>query len=144
MLCCLSDWAPPKATSICIQVVLGVQPLFPSLLRVVPQCHTHLEHIERVKPVSLIFQGRAGDYEEREHPSHLSMPISVTTIRTPTLQLLTSYPKEVLGHRASGHAQIAHHLSSTALTDDDDGGEGCTTPGYLTAWGGERIVISGP
>lgn len=81
MLCCSSDGAPPKAASICIQVVLGEQPTSPSLLRVVPQCHTHLEHGERVKPVSLIFQGGAGDYKrrEREHSFHLSMPNSVTS-----------------------------------------------------------------
>lgn len=76
MLCCLSNWAPPKATSICIQVVLGEQPTCHSLLRVVPQCHTHLGHWEGAKPVSLIFQGGAGNYKRRESTHSTSACLS--------------------------------------------------------------------
>lgn len=137
-LCGLSDWAPPKAANICIQVVLCEQ----VRMSQPPQGGASMSHPPGAQGGGeagvphLPGRGR-GLYEEREHSFQPSMPISMSTIRTPTLQLSS---KGLLEHRAPGHAQIAHHLSSTVM--NDEGGKGYTPPGYLTAWGCGGMVIS--
>lgn len=134
-------WLGPTylAASICIQVVLPEQPTRHSLLRVVPQRHTHLGHWEGVKSeVSAPHLPGQGTVSGQRTPTQLSMSISMPAIRTNTSApgLIQQVPWTQSPRTRS---QMAHHLSSTVLTNRR--GHPSRIPHCLCGGG---VDISGP